>query len=41
VSPPQIKELLSWGLPIQKRHLTEVRAASLQLADQEDPSAEA
>jgi hypothetical protein len=33
-----VKELTSWGLPIQKRHLIDVRASSLQLADAEDPS---
>ena len=33
-----IKELTSWGLPIQKRHLTDVRASSLQIADSEDPN---
>lgn len=38
---PEIKELVSWGLPIQKRHLTDVRASSLQLVDQEDPNDEA
>jgi hypothetical protein len=32
-----IKELTAWGLPIQKRHLTDVRASSLQIADSEDP----
>jgi hypothetical protein len=37
----EIKELISWGLPIQKRHLTDVRAASLQIADQQDPNADA
>ncbi len=34
---PGIKNLTSWGLPIQKRHLTDIRASSLQLADSEDP----
>jgi hypothetical protein len=34
---PEVKELVSWGFPIQKRHLTDVRASSLQLVDQEDP----
>jgi hypothetical protein len=37
----EIKELVSWGLPIQKRHLSDVRASSLQIVDQEDPKAEA
>jgi hypothetical protein len=32
-----VRELTSWGIPIQKRHLTEVRASSLQIADEEDP----
>jgi hypothetical protein len=35
---PGVKDLTSWGLPIQKRHLTDVRASSLQIADAEDPS---
>lgn len=34
----EVKELVSWGLPIQKRHLTDVRASSLQLVDKEDPN---
>jgi hypothetical protein len=34
---PGVKELTAWGLPIQKRHLTDVRASSLQIADSEDP----
>jgi predicted nucleic acid-binding protein len=33
----EVKDLVSWGFPIQKRHLTEVRASSLQLVDKEDP----
>jgi hypothetical protein len=33
----QVRELVSWGLPIQKRHLKDARAASLQLAAEEDP----
>ena len=33
-----IKELTSWGLPIQKRHLADVRASSLQIVDAEDPA---
>jgi len=36
---PGIRELVSWALPIQKRHLTDVRASSLQLVDSEDPDA--
>ncbi len=35
---PEVKELVSWGFPIQKRHLVEVRASSLQLVDKEDPA---
>ena len=35
-----VKELTAWGFPIQKRHLTDVRASSLQIADAEDPNAE-
>jgi hypothetical protein len=35
---PGIKELTSWGIPIQQHHLTEVRGSSLQLADEEDPN---
>ena len=31
-------EFLTWGLPIQKRHLKDVRASSLQLASDEDPN---
>ena len=34
----EIKELISWGLPIQKRHLTDVRASFLHLVDKEDPN---
>jgi hypothetical protein len=33
----EITELVAWGFPIQKRHLTEVRASSLQLVDKESP----
>jgi hypothetical protein len=33
-----VREVTSWGLPIQKRHLTDVRASLLQIADKEDPS---
>ena len=33
----QVRELVTWGLPIQKRHLKNVRAGSLELAAQEDP----
>jgi hypothetical protein len=34
---PGVKDLTAWGLPIQKRHLTDVRASSLQIVDGEDP----
>ena len=34
----EVRELVSWGLPIQKRHLKDVRASSLQLASDEDPN---
>jgi len=34
----EVREVTSWGLPIQKRHLTDVRASLLQIADKEDPS---
>ena len=34
---PEIKEFASWGIPIQKRHFSDVRAASLQIVDSEDP----
>ena len=37
---PGIRELASRQLPIQKRHLRDVTAASLALAAQEDPNAE-
>jgi phosphate uptake regulator len=33
----KVSELVRWGLPIQKRHLRDVRSASLQLARAEDP----
>ncbi len=32
-----IAELVDWALPIQERHLSEVREGSLQLAADEDP----
>lgn len=34
-----IQELVDWALPIQERHLTTVRAGSLELAAAEDPNA--
>jgi hypothetical protein len=33
-----IRDLVTWGLPIQQRHLRDVQAASLQLAAQEEPA---
>jgi thioesterase domain-containing protein len=33
-----VRELVEWALPIQERHLTTVRAGSLELAAEEDPS---
>jgi hypothetical protein len=35
---PQLKELVDWALPIQERHLRDVRQGSLTLAAEEDPS---
>lgn len=35
-----IAELVDWALPIQERHLTDVREASLELAAGEDPDSE-
>jgi len=35
----EINELVEWGLPIQERHLQEVRRGSLTLAAEEDPGA--
>jgi hypothetical protein len=35
----EIEELVSWALPIQERHLQEVREGSLTLAAEEDPNA--
>jgi hypothetical protein len=34
-----IRELTEWGLPIQERHLEQVRDGSLELAADEDPDA--
>ena len=36
----ELGELVDWALPIQERHLTEVREGSLQLAAAEDPYGE-
>jgi hypothetical protein len=35
----EIQELVGWALPIQERHLQEVREGSLTLAAEEDPNA--
>ncbi len=34
----EVKELVDWALPIQKRHFETVRSASLELAADEDPN---
>ena len=34
----EVAELVSWALPIQKRHLETVRSSSLELASEEDPN---
>jgi len=34
----EVKELVDWALPIQKRHLETVRSTSLELASEEDPN---
>jgi class 3 adenylate cyclase len=36
----EVGELVDWALPIQERHLSEVREGSLQLAAEEDPDSE-
>lgn len=36
----EIGELVEWALPLQERHLSDVRGASLELAAQEDPDSE-
>ena len=38
---PEVTDLVSWALPIQERHLSQVREASLKLAGEEDPNAPA
>jgi hypothetical protein len=35
----ELKELVEWALPIQERHLRDVRRGSLTLAEDEDPNA--
>jgi hypothetical protein len=37
----EIDELVSWALPIQERHLSQVKQASLELASEEDPDDQA
>jgi hypothetical protein len=37
----RLRELVDWALPIQQRHFEEVKAASLKLAAEEDPSSPA
>jgi hypothetical protein len=37
----RLQELVNWALPIQQRHFEEVKAASLQLAAEEDPNSPA
>lgn len=34
----EIRELVDWALPIQERHLADVRSGSLALAAEEDPN---
>jgi hypothetical protein len=36
----EVGELVDWALPLQEKHLTDVRAASLELAAAEDPDSE-
>jgi hypothetical protein len=33
-----VQELVDWGIPIQQRHLEQVRQGSLKLAAEEDPN---
>jgi hypothetical protein len=33
----QLRELIAWALPIQERHLSDVRSCSLKLASEMDP----
>jgi hypothetical protein len=35
----RLGELVDWALPIQERHLSDVRECSLKLASEEDPNA--
>ena len=34
----EVKELVEWALPIQERHLSDVRQGSLRLAEAQDPN---
>ncbi len=34
----EVQELVEWGIPIQQRHLEDVRQGSLKLAAEEDPN---
>jgi hypothetical protein len=36
-----VQELVEWGIPIQQRHLEQVRQGSLKLAAEEDPNEKA
>lgn len=36
----ELSELVKWALPVQERHLKEVREGSLELAAEEDPDSE-
>jgi hypothetical protein len=36
----EVSELVEWALPVQERHLKQVREGSLELAAQEDPDSE-
>jgi hypothetical protein len=40
VGEQEIGELVDWALPIQERHLSDVREVSLELAAQENPDSE-
>jgi hypothetical protein len=37
---PEVQRLVDWAIPIQQRHLKDVREGSLKLASEEDPNAE-
>jgi hypothetical protein len=36
----EVGELVDWALPVQERHLSQVRDGSLELAAEEDPDSE-